>query len=84
MTTCQLDMKEKVAPIEAVKVLLSKLDAELLVSARWRGTKGVRTRDGFFETIPPMYLPFGFHVEKAIKYYCSNEVFELVSFISEL
>lgn len=74
MSTRDLDMEIKAVIIKTEKVLQSKPNAVLLLSAKRKGAKSTRTRDGFIETIPPIYPEFSLHVEKAVVSHCCKEV----------
>lgn len=77
-------MEKKNATIETEKGLLSKSNADLLASARWKEARSFRMGYCFIEAIPPMYFIFAHCVQIAIATYCRKKVFELISFTFEL
>lgn len=62
---CLSDMEKNVATIKIEKEPLSKLHAELLASARWKGAKGTCMGDDSNLSIPLLYLGFVFNVEES-------------------
>lgn len=49
--SCFLDGEEYVATVETENEYLSKLNSELLDSARWKSAKSTLTGDGYIATI---------------------------------
>lgn len=76
MSRCLLLIEEKVASVETEKKFLSKLIAELLASARWKGAKSAHTRKVLFKTILPMKSEIALHLGKTNVPYCCKKVSE--------
>lgn len=84
MSTCLVDMEEKLATVEAEKRLVKKYNTELFSFAIQKKAESVCTGNSFIETTLPMYLGLPRHVEKAIVLYCFRNVFMLLLFTLEL
>lgn len=75
MSMCLLHMKKKVAKVKKEKRFMLNGNLKLRAFAQWKGVKSTRTGDSFIETIPPMYLEFALHHEKAsMLYYCKKTI----------
>lgn len=60
------------------------MDAEVLASTGWNEAYSTPKGDCYIEAIPPMYLRFSLHIEKAnVPYRCRN-IFELAHLTSAL
>lgn len=76
MSTRRIDMKDRVAKVWTEQEVSSKLNAELLTSAGWKGAMGTRTEHWFLETSHPTSIAYALHIEKVIVSYYCKDVFE--------